>query len=72
MLYGHAHTFTQVSKSYTMLHAHQQVQAIRLMKFEATNGFELEDLILNHRTFDTAYAYLQRLTQQRLCETTSV
>ena len=48
-----------------MQHAHEQVQAIRMLRFETDDVDEFKHLVRKCRTFDDAYAHLQNLLKKR-------
>ena len=47
-----------------MDNAHDHVQAIRLMRFASGTVTDLHSLISNHKSFDEAYLYLQKLAKE--------
>jgi hypothetical protein len=53
-------------KGYTLDHAHDQVQAIRLMHYETDDPEELRTFIKKCPTFECAYSHLQGLTRDRV------
>lgn len=52
--------------TYTYDHAHNQVQAIRLMRHEINDEEELRTFITTCRNFDTAQAQLRKLAKAQV------
>jgi hypothetical protein len=65
MFYSEASCLVENPKDYTFDHAHDQVQAIRLMHYESDDAAQLHHFIKTYRTFDDAYSHLQNLAKQR-------
>lgn len=52
--------------SYTMEHAHDQVQAIRMLRFETEDEDEFRHYVEKYHTYNDACAHLQSLLRVRL------
>jgi hypothetical protein len=68
MFYSEACRLLGNRPDYTFDHAHDQVQAIRLMHYESDDSDQLLRFIQDCRHFDEAYSHLQNLTKNRARE----